>query len=41
MLFYLEGLFLNTFSGFSIIYIGYVVMNILMNYPPREMGISP
>ena len=29
------------FSGFSIIFIGYVVMNILTNYPPREIGISP
>ena len=30
-----------SFSGFSIIFIGYVVMNILTNYPPREIGISP
>ncbi|MGI9010650.1 MAG: hypothetical protein ACR2F1_05635 [Nitrososphaeraceae archaeon] len=29
------------FSGFSIIFIGYVVMNILTNYPPREIGVSP
>ena len=29
------------FSGFSIIFIGYVLMNILTNYPPREIGISP
>jgi hypothetical protein len=29
------------FSGFSIILIGYVLMNILSNYPPREIGISP
>ncbi len=29
------------FSGFSIILIGYVLMNILTNYPPREIGISP
>jgi hypothetical protein len=29
------------FSGFSIIFIGYVIMNILTNYPPREIGISP
>jgi len=28
-------------SGFSIIFIGYVIMNILTNYPPREIGISP
>ncbi len=29
------------FSGFSIIFIGYVLMNIFANYPPREIGISP
>ena len=29
------------FSGFSIILIGYVLMNILTNYPPREIGINP
>jgi len=29
------------FSGFSIIFIGYVITNILTNYPPREIGISP
>jgi hypothetical protein len=29
------------FSGFSIIFIAYVIMNILTNYPPREIGISP
>jgi hypothetical protein len=29
------------FSGFSIIFIGYVIMNILTNYPTREIGISP
>jgi hypothetical protein len=28
-------------SGFSIIFIAYVIMNILTNYPPREIGISP
>jgi len=28
-------------SGFSIIFIGYVLMNILTNYPPRVIGISP
>jgi hypothetical protein len=28
-------------SGFSIILIGYVLMNILTNYPPRVIGISP
>ena len=29
------------FSGCSIIFIGYILMNILINYPPREIGISP
>ena len=29
------------FSGCSIIFIGYVLMNILTNYPPRVIGISP
>jgi hypothetical protein len=28
------------FSGFSIIFIGYLIMNIIINYPPREIGIS-
>jgi hypothetical protein len=29
------------FSGFSITFIGYIILNILNNYPPREIGISP
>ena len=29
------------FSGFTIIFIGYILTNILTNYPPREIGISP
>ena len=29
------------YSGGSIIFIGYVLMNILTNYPPRVIGISP
>ena len=29
------------FSGGSIIFIGYVLMNIFTNYPPRVIGISP
>ena len=29
------------FSGGSIIFIGYVLMNILTNYPPKVIGISP
>ena len=28
-------------SGFSIIFIGYVLMNFLTNYPPTVIGISP
>jgi len=28
------------FSGFSIIFIGYLIMHIIINYPPREIGIS-
>ena len=28
------------FSGGSIIFIGYVLMNIFTNYPPRVIGIS-
>ena len=30
-----------TFSGFSIIFIGYLLMNIFNNYPPNEIGITP
>jgi len=29
------------FSGFSIAFIGYIIINILNNYPPRMIGISP
>jgi hypothetical protein len=29
------------FSGFSLTFIGYILINILNNYPPREIGISP
>ncbi len=29
------------FSGFSIIFIGYLLLDILNNYPPRELGITP
>ena len=29
------------FSGFSIIFIGYLLMNILNNYHPKEIGITP
>ena len=30
-----------TFSGFSIIFVGYLLINILNNYPPIISGISP
>jgi len=39
--FVLKEIIPYVFSGFSIIFIGYVIMNILTNYPPREIGISP
>lgn len=29
------------FSGCSIIFIGYILVNIFTNYSPREIGISP
>ena len=29
------------FSGFSIIFIGYLLLGILNNYPPPEIGITP
>ena len=29
------------FSGFSIIFIGYLLINIINNYPPKEIGITP
>jgi hypothetical protein len=29
------------FSGFSLVFIGYVLINILNSYPPRTIGISP
>lgn len=30
-----------TFSGFSIFFVGYLLINILNNYPPIISGISP
>ena len=30
-----------TFSGFSIIFVGYLLIDILNNYPPIISGISP
>ena len=30
-----------TFSGFSLTFIGYLLIIILNNYPPREIGITP
>ena len=29
------------FSGFSIIYIGYILIETFLNYPPKMIGISP
>ena len=31
----------SVFSGFSIIFIGLILLNILTNYPPKIIGISP
>ena len=39
--FVLRRIITYVFSGFSIIFIGYIVMNILTNYPPTEIGVSP
>jgi hypothetical protein len=33
--------FSYAFSGFSIIVIGYILINIFLNYPPKMIGISP
>ena len=30
-----------TVSGFSLIFIGYLLIEILLNYPPKMTGISP
>jgi hypothetical protein len=30
-----------SFSGFSIIFIGYILIDTLLNYPPKMIGISP
>ena len=29
------------FSGFSTIFVGYILINIFLNYPPKMIGISP
>ena len=39
--FLLKKVFSYAFSGFSILFIGYVLVNILNSYPPRIIGISP
>ena len=39
--FLLKKVFSYAFSGFSIVFIGYVLVNILNSYPPRIIGISP
>ena len=33
--------FSYAFSGFSIVVIGYILVNIFLNYPPKMIGISP
>ncbi len=33
--------FSYAFSGFSIIVIGSILVNIFLNYPPKMLGISP
>jgi hypothetical protein len=38
--FLLKRIISYTFSGFSITFIGYLLINILNNYPPREIGIT-
>ncbi len=37
----LVNTFSYAFSGFSIIVIGYILINISLNYPPKMIGISP
>jgi hypothetical protein len=39
--FFLKKIFSSAFLGFSIIFIGYLLINILNNYPPKEIGITP
>ncbi|HEX5982564.1 MAG TPA: hypothetical protein VFY77_07855 [Nitrososphaeraceae archaeon] len=39
--FLLKKIISYAFAGFSIIYIGYLLINIVNNYPPREIGITP
>jgi hypothetical protein len=39
--FLLKKVFSYAFSGFSILFIGYILINILNGYPPRLIGISP
>jgi len=38
---FITKVFSYAFSGFAIVFIGYVLINILNNYPPRMIGISP
>ena len=37
----LVNAFSYAFSGFSIIVIGYILISIFLNYPPKMIGISP
>jgi hypothetical protein len=33
--------FSYAFPGFSIMFVGYILINIFLNYPPKIIGISP
>lgn len=39
--FILRQIISYVFSGFSIIFIGYLLLNIMNNYPPKIIGIYP
>ena len=39
--FLLKKVFSYAFSGFSTIFVGYILINIFLNYPPKMIGISP
>jgi hypothetical protein len=38
---FLKRIISYSFSGFSIIFICYLLLNILNNYPAKELGITP
>jgi hypothetical protein len=39
--FLLKKVLSYAFSGFSLVFLAYVLINILNSYPPRIIGISP